>query len=311
MAEIDVDLLNKEAKEAPDRMIMDAEESYRFRIGGLADYVTGHEKIKIILLAGPSGSGKTTTANLLKDAIVARGEDAMVVSLDDFYKDSGSPEYPMHSDGTPDYECPEALHLSFISDTLMKIANSESFTLPRYDFKEGRRVEERSYPAMPDGCVIIEGLHALNPKIYSGIPTDRILRLFVSVSTNINKGEERILSGRKLRFVRRMVRDSIYRGADAERTLSMWRGVLNAEDVYLYPYKETADLAFNTFHPFEPGVMRDRALSLIDDSLAKKDPYASIVLEAMKEIYPIDESRVPDNSLIREFIPGGIYEHLY
>ena len=113
--------------------------------------------------------------------------------------------------------------------------------------------------------MIIEGLHALNPKIAEGLSEDCVLKLFVSVSTNINEGEERILSGRKVRFVRRLVRDSIYRAASAERTLEMWHHVLLAEDIYLYPYKELADVAFDTFHVFELGVMRQYALSLLSE----------------------------------------------
>jgi uridine kinase len=178
-------------------------------------------------------------------------------------------------------------------------------------WKEGM---DRAYPKYEEpyeGCVIIEGLHALNPKISSGLHKDKILKLFVSVSTNINHEGERILSGRKVRFVRRLVRDSIYRAANAERTLSMWKKVLMAEDVYLYPYKASADLAFNTFHSFELSVMKSFALSLISKSLAEADVYAGTVLSALELIEGMDHSLVPDNSLIREFIPGGIYESLY
>ena len=108
-----------------------------------------------------------------------------------------------------------------------------------------------------------------------------------------------------------MVRDSIYRNADARRTLSMWKNVLRGEDIYLYPHRDNADISFNTFHSFELGIMRPFVLKLISDGLAQEDVYAKTVKDALSEVFPIDISYLPDNSLIREFVPGGIYENLY
>lgn len=310
MAEINVDTLNEMAKNA-ERMILTAERDYHNHIKELTHKITDDGVVRIVLLAGPSGSGKTTTANLLADSIRGEGEDAMVVSLDNFYRDANDPEYPKLADGTPDYECPGALDIPLLSQTLERIASGKDFCIPRYDFKEGRSVESTFYQPMPNGCVIIEGLHALNPCIYGNLPSEKMLRLFVSVSTNINAYGERIISGRKIRFVRRMVRDSIYRGADAKKTLSMWHNVLVAEDIYLYPYKHLADAAFDTFHSFELCAMKSYAEKLLTDDVTSADSYAMTVKRALDSVVEIDDSLVPENSLIKEFLPGGIYENLY
>ncbi len=310
MAEIDYRTLNSRAL-SPEEMIRAAENEYHAHIKSLAERIDADSEVKIVLLAGPSGSGKTTTANLLADALRALGEEAIVVSLDNYYKDTGSPDYPKLPDGTPDYECPETLHLSEITKTLRAVTQGREFEIPYYDFKVGRRTGAKKYSPLGRGALIIEGLHALNPKISDTLPRAKILKLFVSVSTNINDGGERILSGRKLRFVRRMVRDSIYRATGVERTLAMWQGVLAAEDIYLYPYKQTADLAFDTFHEFEPCVMSPFADRLITDGLEEKYEFLRIISEALRKISPIDARLVPENSLIKEFIPGGIYENLY
>lgn len=310
MAELDYRTLNSLALD-PEQMILTAENEYHSRIRSLAELICRSGEVRIVLLAGPSGSGKTTTANLLADAVRSVGGKALVVSLDDFYKDAASPEYPRLENGERDYECPEALRLSEIHDVLGCIADGRDFFIPKYDFKCAARVSMKRYSIKSNGIVIIEGLHALNPKISSGLPKEKLLKLFVSVSTNINDGDERILSGRKLRFVRRMVRDSIYRGADAQRTLGMWENVLHAEDIYLYPYKETADVAFDTFHSFEPSVMTSFVKKLITNELAESKPYAKTVLDALSVVAEIDPHLVPENSLIKEFIPGGIYENLY
>ncbi len=310
MAEIDYKTINEKASD-PTLMIDRAEREYHAHIKELAARINGNERIKIVLLAGPSGSGKTTSANLLADALRELGDEVLVVSLDDFYKDASDPSYPRLDGGERDYECPEALHLDELTKTLERVAEGKSFEIPKYDFKCAARTDTKTHPPIGHGCVIIEGLHALNPKISDSLPSERLLKLFVSVSTNINDGDERILSGRKLRFVRRMVRDSIYRAAGAERTLEMWQNVLHAEDIYLYPYKDTADVAFDTFHVFEPCVMASFAKKLITEELAKKNEYAAVVLAALSKIREIDAHLVPENSLIKEFIPGGKYENLY
>ena len=311
MAELDLTKINTLVKNSPVEAIRMAEIEYHSRIGEIARRITDDERIKIVLLAGPSGSGKTTSANLICDAIETQGEAAMVVSLDNFYRDCSDPDYPRAPDGELDYECPEALKLDEISEVLQKIADNQPYDIPRYDFKKGACVEIQHYPPINRGCVIIEGLHALNPRIREKLADESLLKIFISVSTNINHGGERILSGRKARFIRRLVRDSIYRGSDAERTLDMWEEVLAAEDVYLYPYKATADLAFNTFHIFELSAMKPFVERLISDGLAEKSEYASTVLSAIKKVVPLDYNLIPQNSLIREFIPGGIYEDLY
>jgi uridine kinase len=154
-------------------------------------------------------------------------------------------------------------------------------------------------------------LHAINPRISSLLPKERLLKIFISVSTNINNNGERILSGRKIRFVRRMVRDSIYRNADAKRTLSMWKNVLRGEDLYLYPHRDNADVSFDTFHEFELGIMRPFVLNLISEELARENSYAKTVRDALLSVHPIDLSLLPESSLIREFVPGGMYENLY
>ena len=310
MAEIDLKRINELAAR-PHECILEAENEYHAHIRELARRIHENEEIKIILLAGPSGSGKTTSANLLSDALSAYGAEALVISLDDFYKDAADESYPRFENGERDYECPEALHLESLNQTLQKISRNESFEIPKYDFKTASRVSVRTHAPIGHGCVIIEGLHALNPKISSALDQRKVFKLFVSLSTNINDGGERILSGKKLRFVRRMVRDSIYRGADAERTLLMWKNVLHAEELYLYPYKSSADVTFDTFHAFEPSVMASFAKKLITPKLEASDPYAAVVISALRRVVEIDPHLVPTNSLIREFIPGGIYEHLY
>lgn len=311
MAEVNIEDINREAIKDPLGFIERADEEYFAHIKNLAKEVHAHKAVRIILIAGPSGSGKTTTANLLMDSIRELSEECMVVSLDDFYRNSDDPEYPRDKNGERNFESVDALDLPLLVKTLTDIADGRRFFVPKYDFKSAHRTDMREYPDMSEGCVIIEGLHALNPKIFEHLPREAVYKIFISVSTNINKGAERILSGRKIRFLRRMIRDSIYRNATAQKTLEMWRGVLVGEDKYLYPNRKYADISFNTFHAFELSVMRPFAEDLISEELAERDPYARTVLEAVRSARPISIDIVPETSLIREFIPGGKYESVY
>lgn len=311
MAEIDIKLLNQKTECDPELLIKESEENYRSLIDGVAQRVLNDENVKIILLAGPSGSGKTTSANLICDSIKKGGKDSLVISLDDFYRDATDPLYPKFDDGERDYESPDALNVQKLKDVLLAISDGKAFTVPKYDFKTGRATSCYNHEPIKSGAVIIEGLHALNPKIFSLLPKSKLLKIFISVSTNILNNGEIILSGRKIRFVRRMVRDSIYRNADAERTLDMWFNVLKGEDLYLYPNRQYADISFNTFHPSELGIMRPFVEKLISERLAASQPYARIVKSALRLALTIPLEKLPDSSLIREFVPGGIYESLY
>lgn len=311
MAELCLERLNEEIATDPKGVVRRSEDEYHAKISALAQRIAADGQVRVVLLAGPSGSGKTTTANLLSDAIKSHGEECMVVSLDDFYRDATDPEYPRRESGERDFESVEALDIPVLRQTLSDIANGNEFDLPRYDFKVGARVRVRRVASIGHGCVIIEGLHALNPIIFESLPRERVLKIFISVSTNVSDGDERIISGRKIRFMRRMIRDSIYRGADARRTLELWVGVLRGEDEYLYPTRIHADISFDTFHQFELSVMRPFVERLIDGALADESGYARAVRCAALKFLPLDISFVPDESLIREFIPGGKYEAVY
>ena len=303
--------INKHAKENPKEFIRTCNDEYVKNIVSIARQIESNDDIKIVAIAGPSGSGKTTTANLIADKIRSQGEECIVVSLDDFYRSFDDPDYPRLPSGARDLEAVEALDLPLLRESLAAIADAKAFLLPKYDFKISKRSDMRTHAPMPNGCVIIEGLHALSPLIFSAIPPESALKLFISVSTNVNFNGERILSGKKIRFIRRMVRDSLYRNASAERTFSMWKNVLAGEDKYLYPNRKYADICFDTFHPYELSVTGKFVVQLISDSFADSDPYVKTVLSAARRIAQIPLSLVPESSLIREFVPGGKYEELY
>ena len=148
------------------------------------------------------------------------------------------------------------------------------------------------------------------PRLTDGLAG--LYRLFISVSANIVDGAgNRLLSGRKIRFLRRMSRDFLYRNATAARTYELWQSVLLGEDQYLYPYRDTADRQIDTFHLYEVGVLRTHAEYLLFAEDAPQNPYVDEIRHGLTAFPPIDSAHVPETSLLREFIPGGVYESLY
>ncbi len=310
MAEITVKELNDALKKDPSGFILRCEKEYEDKIELAARFIEDHRK-KVVLLAGPSGSGKTTTANLLADHLRGHGHFAAVISLDDFYFSKNDPRYPRTPEGDLDFETPYALWIDGIRKTISDALETGHLSLPKFDFKVGLREDNAVTMEVPDdGCVIIEGLHALNPIMTEGIVSDAVMKIFVSVSTNLMHNGRRVLSGRKMRFIRRTSRDYLYRASDAARTVSLWEGVLEGENHYLYPFRDTADLCFDTFHGFEVAVLKPFASKIFEEGV-DLGPYVEVVRRAMELFDEIPVDLVPKTSLIREFIPGGIYEHLY
>ncbi len=312
MSEIQLKDINKAAVNDPAGFILDCERKYTSKLLGLTEHLES-SGARIILLAGPSSSGKTTTANLLCDMLSERGHRTVVVSMDNFYRDMTDPLYPKDDEGRLDYESVNALRTERIHDCISLLLNGGEALIPKFVFGKGKSVNDGERVSLPKGgFVIMEGLHALNPLICKGLEGKDILKLFISVSTNINDGDKRVLSGRKIRFVRRMTRDFLYRKTDAAGTLARWESVIGGENRNLYPYKDTADICFDTFHEFELGIMKPFAERIIEhSSAALGGEYIDCVKNAISRFNEINIEYLPVTSLIREFVPGGKYEDLY
>lgn len=313
MAEEMLRTINDKVQKALTQTIAEAEAHYRDELDRVARMLAQTPRVRVVLLAGPSGSGKTTSANLLSDRLKALGRPCSVLSLDDFYRNRDE-DYPLCADGTYDYENVTALHTDLLVACLAAIIAQEECWLPHYEFETSTRTNRATYlPPCENRVVIVEGLHALNPLISEQLPPENLYKLFVSVSTNVQRDDgTRLISGRKIRFLRRMARDALYRGTTAARTLELWPKVLAGEDLYLYPYKETADDRINTFHLYEVGLIRPYIEKMLTEQPPKtENAFLNLVMNAARQFETVPSELVPQTSLLREFIPGGIYEHLY
>ena len=305
-----VDYINKRATEDASSFIKESEKRYYEEIYSVAQEIVNDNDKKIIMIAGPSGSGKTTTAHILKDYLKDKGKKTEVVSLDDFYLDFK--DAPLDEDGEPDFETVHSLDIGEIDRCFKEIIENGCSFVPIFDFGAKQRKAERKNISIENGGIlVVEGLHALNPLLSCHLPTKNIFKIYISVARTIYGADgEELLSSKQMRLVRRISRDSIYRNASAQQTFDMWENVIAGENKHLYKFKPTADRCLTTLHEYEPCVFKDRVLTLLSqiDPASEDYGYVESTMNALQRFESIDESLVPHESLIREFIKGGKYE---
>ena len=302
MPEISVNLINRHIAEDKEKFILSCEENYRRQLDKISCEICQCHGRVLVMLAGPSSSGKTTTANILKSDFINKGRHAIVVSLDDFYRDQDESFY--FEDGTIDYETVKALDTDCIVSCMEDLLHKGKAMIPRFSFHSKIREGYNEVSVHEDEIIIVEGLHALNPVITDCLEKENIKKLYVSVSSRIYKDGMVLLAKRDMRFIRRLIRDYHFRNSSVENTFYLWKGVRMGEDRYLFPYKDRADIKIDSVHPYEVCVFKDIAIKLLDH-LGSDSIYYHSALELkdkLSQFTSLNEKDVPETSLLKEFI---------
>lgn len=270
------------------------------------------ENIRLIGIAGPSSSGKTTFCNRLRIELLSRGISPVMISMDDYYRDRA--EICRIQNAAPnevDLEHINCLDIEQFNQDLFDLINGESVTLPHFNFKTGRREEGRTIRVGEGHPIIIEGIHALNEKLTGSIPKYQKYKIYIAPQAQINIDDHSPLNITDLRLIRRIVRDMNFRGSSAARTIDMWQSVRNGEFRWIYPNQEGANFVFNSALQYELCVLRTKALPALRE-ISYTDPQflvANRLIKYLKYFRPIeDESLIPCNSLMREFIGGSCFD---
>lgn len=301
--------INSMALTDPNGLIEIAEKQYDVELNEVADRIIKNKNYKIVLLAGPSGSGKTTTAHIIKDKLIKAGKKAQVVSLDHFFLPMD--KMPLQENGEKDFESVYSLDIPEIHRCLDELIKNGRTNIPVFSFQSLSNNEKLAIDISNDGILIIEGLHALNPILTNELNNNNLLKIYISVNRVVTDDNgNRLLSSRQLRLIRRMSRDFLYRNTSALGTLKLWTSVVKGEEKYLYCFKNSADIKLFTFHSFEPCVFKNIIIELLKELPKNADNYEYIMdaKKSLEKFVSIDTRLVPESSLIREFIPGGIYE---
>ncbi len=274
----------------------------------IAKDIVAHDK-RIVLLAGPSSSGKTTTSKKLALYLSALGYKALSLSLDDFFVNRE--DTPLGSDGQPDFECLEAIDLETFNQTIAKLLAGKEVKMPKFDFITGKRFyADKGECLGKKDILVIEGLHAINPKLISHELKDLSYKVYISPLTPLTVDRHNYVSTTDNRLLRRIVRDFKTRGRTAEETLALWNNVRRGEEKYIFPYTDTVDAILNTAYIYEIGVLKIYVEPLLY-SIGMDSPYyyeARRLLDHLKTFYPLPSEYVSGDNLLREFIGGSNYE---
>lgn len=285
-------------------------DKYEEKVNLIAKHIAADpNSCRLIMLSGPSASGKTTTSLKIQHRLKSLGCEAVTISMDDFFKNRD--DAPLLADGSKDYESVEAVDTDLLKDCLTKLTEEGSAMFPVFDFKSGIR-HDNDHRVNLDKChvAIVEGLHALDPKITDLLPSEFIYKIYVSVSSDyIGDEGEVVLSARDMRLIRRSVRDYNFRGSDVEQTLGMWDAVCEGEDLYVRPYKKFADITVNSAFSCGPCLFKEIATKLFkevpaDSRFSKK---ANHILKGLERFEPMDSSLMPSSCVLLEFFGGSEY----
>ncbi len=268
------------------------------------DITESREGVRLICVAGPSSSGKTSFANRLLYELMARGLRPVRISIDNFYIPKKSlPE------GT-DIESIDALDLEYFNHFINALIQGEEMENPVYDFKSGERRFQKSIRVMDNQPIIIEGIHALNPKMTAEIPDFQKYKIYIAPQPQVNIDNHTPISMTDMRLLRRIARDARTRGSDARETISMWPNVRNGEFNYIYPTQEYADFVFDSFYPYEPCVLKNIVLPQLEKITKDQEEYltAQRLKNMVRYFLPIPVEDIPCNSLMREFVGGSSFK---
>ncbi len=297
-------IINNSLKENPKEFIELCEKFYKNQIKELARIIISDPKNKILMIAGPSGSGKTTTAHILKEELEKTGHKTQVVSLDNFYKTMSDRE--VLPNGKIDFESVNALDIDEIAHCFNELVTKGESSLPEFDFVAAKSIPNKiNLNIKNGGLLIVEGIHGLNPQITHRLPEENLFKIYVSVTVPIlDDNGQTVMTGRKIRLMRRVIRDGIFRGKSINETLSLWTGVVEAENKHIRSFKKYASFCVTTLHPYEPALYKKQFLDLmktVTQDTPNRD-YAKQVALGLEKFESIKENLVPKSSLIREFI---------
>ena len=290
-----------------------AEAFHELKIASIAAAITkanSERGVRMALISGPSSSGKTTFSKRLGIQLRLRGLDPILIALDDYFVDRD--KTPLGEDGKPDFEALEAIDLATLNDHLRRLSAGESVEIPRYDFISGKRQwHEKPLKLNERSVLIMEGIHALNPRLTPSIDDRQKFKIYISCFTSVAMDNYSRISTTDNRLLRRTIRDNATRGNNALRTLDMWASVRRGEERHIFPYQENADIMFNSSLFYEISVLRAVAEPVLREVPETATEYAEArrMLKFLDNFVPIAPDEIPPTSLLREFIGGSSFKY--
>ncbi len=266
--------------------------------------------VRLILITGPSSSGKTTFTKRLSIQLLACGLRPLSFSTDDYFVNRvDTPKLP---NGDYDFDNIETVDYNLLEDHLIKLMKGERVEVPEYNFVTGKREwNGKKLKLANDTVLIIEGIHALNPQLTRKLPDEVKFKIYISALTSISLDDHNWIPVRDNRLLRRIIRDYNKGAFTAQETIRQWKNVCRAEDLWIFPYQETADVMFNSALNIEFAVLRTHA-EIILTSVPKNCPEYAEAHRLLKFIHyfiPVSDKEIPPTSIMREFLGGSSFKY--
>lgn len=305
-----VGALNEQiVQKGANQLLLVAEALQESKISQIARTIAENKDKKFIMIAGPSSSGKTTFSHRLSVQLAAHGLKPHPIAVDNYFVNRENT--PLDSDGNYNFECLEAIDVKKFNDDMIRLLDGEEVELPYFNFKTGLREYRGNYLKLgKDDVLVIEGIHCLNDKLSSSLPTESKFKIYISALTQLNIDEHNRIPTTDGRLIRRIVRDARTRGASAKQTIAMWNSVRRGEEENIFPYQESADVMFNSALIYELAVLKLYAEPLLF-SIGKEEPEyneAKRLLKFLDYFLGIPSESIPSNSILREFVGGGCFD---
>ncbi|HBW37966.1 uridine kinase [Desulfosporosinus sp. BICA1-9] len=294
---------------SPDLIYL-AEALHEKKISSIADKIFDQRRnVRVILISGPTSSGKTTFAQRLSTQLRVNGLRPVALSLDNYFLPRE--QTPLDAFGQYDFECLEALDLPLLATHLNTLIGGSEVETPVFDFVCGGRCPTgKPMRLSSNEILVIEGIHALNPRLLPSLDRNQMFKIYISALFQLNLDVYNRVSTTDVRLIRRLVRDNQFRGINPERTLAQWDSVRRGENHNIFPYQEEADVMFNSSLLYELNALRPSAEELLKSVPRESPTYKTAIhlLTLLSFFNPLDTSTVPFNSILREFMGGSAYQ---
>ena len=303
--------LNEQALQGKQGEIIQLYEAlHEKKIAEIADVITHRKGLRFVFIAGPSASGKTTFMKRLSLQLRINGLKPKHISLDDYFVDRDFT--PLDEKGDYDFEHFDAIDHKLLNDHLIDLMKGKGVHLPRFLFNEGMKAFHKEETLLhEDEILILEGIHGLNPGLAKPVPDAAKFRIYTSALTQLNFNLYNRVSTSDTRLLRRMYRDSQFRGHSPEETLLRWPSVRSGESRWIFPYQENADVYFNSALEYEwsvfSGILMDILSGIPMDSSVKVE--AERLKRLMELFVPFNTDYIPPTSLLQEFLGGSSFNY--
>ena len=306
--------INDAVRSDPRGFAEECDDAYNKKIEKAACQIAeNRSKSRIVLLSGPSGSGKTTTAKKIEAKLEEMGIRSHAIAMDNYFQTVDPETAPRNREGQIDYESPFCLDMDLLNRHFKMLDRGEKIHIPKFEFARQMRSAIKSHPLQlgKDEIAIFEGIHALNDIITGKNPD--AMKVYISARSNVLDEEGKVaFKGTWMRLARRTDRDAKFRSWEPDVTIRMWANVRRGEKLYISPFKDNANIQFDSSLPYEVSVVKAFAQPLFERLHLSEDMerYEEIghLLEAYPKFETLDEKYIAADSLIREFIGGGIYD---